>query len=198
VGRHPCRARSLLHPPLLELGIAFDIRARRPLPAPAKTGEPFLEIKEERIVLLLAVVADVHASFRLARHDCPHRCKAGRRNRLRLDAFAAGAADEKAGQIFGPRQATGMRRQNPLRTAPHKWPCVVKTVGGANSPRPSGADKVKCRCALYVPGWSARPMCGRTGLSVTENNMGHRPMPFDHGRRWGWGGESAIKNVLVS
>src|SRR6516225_1243479 len=27
VGRHPCRARSLLDPPLLELGIAFDIRA---------------------------------------------------------------------------------------------------------------------------------------------------------------------------
>ena len=80
-------------------------------------------------MLLLAVVADVHASFRLARHDCPHRRKAGRRNRLRIDAFAAGAADEKAGQIFGPRQATGMRRQNPL------------TAGGANSPRPSGADK---------------------------------------------------------
>src|SRR5262245_52245797 len=44
VGRHPCRARSLLDPPLLELRIAFDIRARWPLPAPPKTGEPFLEI----------------------------------------------------------------------------------------------------------------------------------------------------------
>src|SRR5262249_19741457 len=118
-----------------------DIRARRPLPAPAKTGEPFLEIKEEQIVLLLAVVADVHASFRLARHNRPHRRKAGRRNRLSIDAFAASAADEKAGQIFGSRQATGMRRQNPLRTAPHKWSCVVKTAGGANSPRRSGPYK---------------------------------------------------------
>src|SRR5262249_3471377 len=58
------------------------------LPAPAKTGEPFLEIKEERIVLLLAVVADVHAGFRLARHDCPHRRKTGRRNRVGIDASA--------------------------------------------------------------------------------------------------------------
>src|SRR5262249_40705890 len=102
----------------------------------------FLEIEEERIVLLFAVVADVHASFRLARHDCPHRRKTGRRNRARIDAFAAGAADEKVSQIFGPRQATGMRRQNPLRTAPHKWPCVVEMAGDANSPRPSGPDKV--------------------------------------------------------
>src|SRR5262249_10251645 len=90
--------------------------------APAKTGEPFLEIKEERIVLLLAVVADVHAGFRLTRHDCPHRRKTGRRDRVRIDTFAAGAADEQAGQIFGARQTTGMRRQNPLRTAPHEWP----------------------------------------------------------------------------
>src|SRR5262249_56307549 len=92
-----------------------------PLPAPPKTGEAFLEIKEERIVLLLAVVADVHASFRLARHHRPHRRKTGRRDRVRIDAFAAGAADEKVGQIFGPRQATGMSRQNPLRTAPPQY-----------------------------------------------------------------------------
>src|SRR5262249_4051622 len=135
------RSGTLWNPPLLDLGMACAIRARRPLPAPAKTGEPFLEIKEERIVLLLAVVADVHASFRLARHDCPHRRSTRCRNRLRIDAFAAGAADEKAGQIFRPRQAAGMRRQNPLRTAPHQWPRVAKMAGGANSPRPSGPDK---------------------------------------------------------
>ena len=75
-------------------------------------------------MLLLAVVADVHAGFRLARHDRLHRRKTGRRDRVRIDAFAAGASDEKAGQIFGPRQAAGVRRQNPLRTAPHKCPCA--------------------------------------------------------------------------
>jgi len=31
---------------------------------------------------------------------------------------------EKVSQIFGPRQAAGVRRQNPLRTAPHKRSCA--------------------------------------------------------------------------
>ena len=60
-------------------------------------------------MLLLAVVADVHASFRLARHDCPHRRKPGRRNRVRIDAFAAGAPDEKVGRS-SLRAAAGCRR----------------------------------------------------------------------------------------
>ncbi len=66
-GRHLSLGGVVLGPHALEFGIAVDVGARRALPAPAETGEPALEIEEEGIALLLAVVADVDPDLALFR-----------------------------------------------------------------------------------------------------------------------------------
>ena len=89
----------LLDPHALEVRIAVDIGARRPLPAAAESRQPRLEIEKEGIALLLAVVADVDAGVVLLAHDRPHRFAAGAIDFGRIDRVAARA------QRVEPRQA---------------------------------------------------------------------------------------------
>ena len=70
-------------------------------------------------MLLLAVVAHVDTGRSLHGNDCAQRLAACLGDRNRVDAFAAGTPDEKAGQVLRPRQASGVRGQYPLRAAPH-------------------------------------------------------------------------------
>src|SRR5215469_9432288 len=49
----------------LEEGIALDIGARPALPAAAEAAHAMAEIKEKAFALLLAIVGDVDAGFRL-------------------------------------------------------------------------------------------------------------------------------------
>src|SRR4029077_9727686 len=58
---------------LLEEGIALDIAARPALPRPAEPGHAVTDIKEERLALLLAVVADIDAGSELLVDDLRYR-----------------------------------------------------------------------------------------------------------------------------
>src|SRR5262249_5874492 len=104
---------------LLELGIAIDVGARGTLPAPAQAGEALAQIQEERLPLLLAVVADVDAGRRLLRHDRVQRVAAGGDGLGRVDRLAARARYEQAREALRARQAAGMRGEDALGAAPH-------------------------------------------------------------------------------
>src|SRR5215510_11973307 len=97
----------LLGPHALELGIAVDVGARRPLPAAAEPRQPRLEIEEERIARLLAVVADVDAGALLLAHDGRHRLASGAVDLHRVDGLAAGAQRIEPRELARPRQAAG-------------------------------------------------------------------------------------------
>ncbi len=99
----------LLDPHALEVRIAVDIGARRPLPTAAKSRQPRLEIEKEGIALLLAVIADVDAGVVLLAHDRPHRVASGaidlgridRARRARARRRAASARAAAAGCRYG-------------------------------------------------------------------------------------------------
>ena len=58
--------------------IALDVGALLPLPRAAEPGQPVADVEDERVALLLAVVADVDAGLDLLRHDGVQRGLAGR------------------------------------------------------------------------------------------------------------------------
>ena len=165
VRRHARLARRLLHPSLLEFGIAVDVGARRPLPAAAQPGQPVLEIKEKRIALLLAVVADVDAGLGLLGTIARNAARPAATISSAATRFAARAPNEKAGQFLRSRQASGMGGQNSFRAAPHGMALSVsgfatQILGGAGRraaasvgrqvPRPAtssgrSSDKIRAR-----------------------------------------------------
>ena len=71
----------------LNVGIALHVGARRPRPGAAEAAHAGAHIKEERLALLLAVVADVDAGVALSAHD-RFQCGAAGFGELRIDRFA--------------------------------------------------------------------------------------------------------------
>ncbi len=57
----------------MKIGIALDVGALSPLPRAAEPGQAITDVEDERVALLLAVVADVDAGFDLLRDDVLHR-----------------------------------------------------------------------------------------------------------------------------
>src|SRR5262249_11404154 len=117
--RHLGAARMLLRPHALEFRVAIDVGPRGPLPASAQTGQPALEIKKERVALLLAVVADIDAGGALLVDDAPHRLLAGLRDLSSVRRLAGSAHGVKPRQFPRPRQAAGVGGENPRSAALH-------------------------------------------------------------------------------
>ena len=111
---------GLLH----EDRVALDVGALAPLPRAAEPGQPVADVEQERVALLLAIVADVDAGLGLLRHDGGERRLAGRVQRGRIDRLAARAARIQPGQLDRPRQAAGMGGQDPLLASTHALPAA--------------------------------------------------------------------------
>src|SRR5262249_52517269 len=100
IGRYACLARRLLQPTFLEHRIAINVSTRRPLPGPTETGQSLFQIEEKRIALLLAVVSNVDASFRLFRHDGANSVKTSGSDFLGVDTLPESAPHEQASQVL--------------------------------------------------------------------------------------------------
>ena len=170
--RHRCHA-AAARPWLLVFGVAFDVGARRPLPCAAEPAHA-LDIKEECLALLFAVVADIDAGLGLPRYDRAQRGPASRDNFIRGDAFSARAPNEKVGQIFRPRQASGMRRQNSFLSCA----CMAMTLFlvGVLKPK-SRAARVRRAARLVWEGAGSEAGYFRDGRSSdkTRARPRHRP-----------------------
>ena len=125
----------LLDPHALEVRIAVDIGARRPLPATAKSRKSRLEIEKEGIALLLPVIANVDAGVVLLAHDRPHRFASGPINFGRIDRVAPCAQGVEPRQVAWPRQAAGMSRQYSRNAALHRFGLLISTHGKAAKER---------------------------------------------------------------
>ena len=113
-------ARLLLLQHLLEDRIAGDVAALPALPAAAKAAHAALDVEEEALALLLAIVADVDAGFDLLRHDLTQRIAAGGIERGGVDRLAGGAPCIEPDQRRRARQAAGMGRQDPIIAPAHR------------------------------------------------------------------------------
>ncbi len=113
------RRQHLLHL-RLQQRVALDIAPRPALPAVAKPAHPPPHVKEKRLALLLAVIADIDPGGDLLVDDPRQRRLAEPVELTLVDRLAAAAPDVKAHQFRRPRQAAGMRRQNPLGAPLHQ------------------------------------------------------------------------------
>ena len=107
---------------LLEDRVALDIAARPALPAAAEPAHAVADIEEERLALLLAVVADIDAGLDLLVDDPAQRRLAEPVEFGRIDRFAAGPPHIEPGQLRRARQAAGMGRQDAVVAALHFLP----------------------------------------------------------------------------
>ena len=94
---------GLLH----EDRITLDVGALAPLPRAAEPRQPVANVKEERVALLLAVVADVDAGFDLLCDDRLHGGASRRLQRRSIDRLAARTAARRAASA--PADAAGCR-----------------------------------------------------------------------------------------
>ena len=107
---------------LLEDRIALDVGALPPLPRAAEPAQPVADVEQERVALLLAVVADVDAGLDLL-GTIP--CIAALPAALQLvgDRPARRArAARRAGSAQRARQAAGMRGENASFASLHHPP----------------------------------------------------------------------------
>jgi hypothetical protein len=79
-----------------------------------------LHVQEKALALLLAVVADVDPGVELSGDHLPQGLLAGRFELRRIDRLALGAAHVQADQLGRPRQAAGVRGENPLLALLHR------------------------------------------------------------------------------
>src|SRR5690606_41157701 len=92
---------------------------RTTCPGAAKARHAMLNVEEETLALLLSVVAYVDAGCGLLRHDLPQRVAACTLQLGGIHRTALRAAAIEAHQLQRPRQAAGMRRQDPILAHPH-------------------------------------------------------------------------------
>src|SRR5262249_38141850 len=103
------RARAFL----LEFGVALDVGKRRSVAMAANAAEAAAQIENKGFPLLLAVGDDIDADRALlGDHPCNAIAACGGQ-RLLVDGLAARAPGEQAAQLRRPRQAAGVRRQDP-------------------------------------------------------------------------------------
>src|SRR5205807_9608682 len=93
---------------------------RPALPAAAKAAHAVADIEEERLALLLAVVADVDAGLDLLVDDPAQGFLAEPVKLGRVDLAAARPPDIEPGQLGRARQAAGMGRQDALVAPSHR------------------------------------------------------------------------------
>ena len=148
---------GLLH----EDRIALDVGALAPLPRAAEPGQPVADVEQERVALLLAIVADVDARFGLLRHDGVHRRLAGRLQLRRIDRLAARAARIEPGQLDRARQAAGMGGEDPLLASTHALPAAECRHFSPASSRRSGVK--------------AKPVCAAQTLHAQRLTVAKRP-----------------------
>ena len=85
----------------------------------AKPAEAVLDIGRIARLRHLAVIDEVDAGMRLFPDDLRNRVADARLERRAVDRHAFLLGEHRADQILGPRQAAGMRRQEPLRPIRH-------------------------------------------------------------------------------
>ena len=71
-----------------------------------------LDVREEALASLLAVVPNVDSGLELARDDVPGRVPDGGGERRGVDVVPAALSDEHLGEHPRPRQAAGVRRED--------------------------------------------------------------------------------------
>src|SRR5262245_47878461 len=106
-------------PHLLELGIALDVGARRPLPAAAEAGEAALEVEEERVALLLAVIADVDPGGALLLDHAMDGRAPGALDRSGIDRLSGRTLGIEPRELRRSRQAAGVSGEDAVHTALH-------------------------------------------------------------------------------
>src|SRR5271155_629449 len=148
----------LLHHPL-ECRIAQRVGARPALPRAAKAAHAVLNVEEETLALLLAVVADVDPRLGLLAQDRAQRLLADPFDLGGVDRFSFRSAHIEAGQLGWARQAAGMCCQDAVFAAAHchsfwlnSWVflSVARKQGAANA---AIENKIACRVAVFFVGW---------------------------------------------
>ena len=163
------RQQALLRPRLEQLGKAgkgHHVAHRRTLALAAEAAHAVADVGEEALARLLAVVADVDAALELAGDAAPGRLPHGRCDSGRLDRLAAAHPQLQLHQGCRPRQATGVRGQDPRFAALHCASSLVRRVLYAtrdpqSAPRPSpftgdgraapGASRNQCGADIEQP-----------------------------------------------
>jgi len=99
-----------------------EVLADAALRLTAVSRHPRRHVGLERDALLLAVIADVHASILLALHHLGHCAVKFVRHLLRVDRLARFALDQQLGDRFVARQATDMGGQDAVAARKHVSP----------------------------------------------------------------------------
>ena len=160
-----------------------------------------LHVQEETLALLLAVVADVHPGGDLLGHYPAQRLLAGRGELGRIDRLALRAAHVQPDQLGRPRQAAGVRGQDPLLAATHgsfvplEWLRRDSRAKQRHRCGPSGARQ------LLIQGGQRRAdpagklkICGIIIVSRCVRAKSQHDIALQHAvdpdRQRGWGGRS--------
>ena len=132
------RQQALLRPRLEQLGKAgkgHHVAYRRTLALAAEAAHAVADVGEEALARLLAVVADVDAALELAGDAAPGRLPHGCRDSGRLDRLAAAHPQLQLHQWCRPRQASGVRGQDPRFAALHGSPLIREGLYATRDPQ---------------------------------------------------------------
>ena len=152
----------------LEDRVAHDVPARPPSRGAAEAAHPMLDVEEEALALLLAVVADVDPGGDLPGHDPAQRRVPGRRKLVGIHRLAPGAAGIEPDQLRRPRQAAGMGRQDPILAPAHgsSSPSIHCIASHAPSSGTDAARAARTNCwSRVASGAPIRPASSRYAAS---------------------------------
>ena len=163
----PCEPRD--HQ-LEEVRMVEQVAHERPLARVAEAVHAVTDVGEEALARLLAVVADVDACFDL--------CGDGRRRRVldrsaqlrRVDRFAVATASVELGQRMRPRQAAGVRREDPRLARQHGSSLTAGRRAGCppGSNRVIAARRTRANLPRTRPRRGSHPCpCGRRGRTAS-------------------------------
>ncbi len=109
-------------------GEALDVRHDRTRPALTEAGQPVLDVGEEALARLFAVVADVDPTIALQSDDGRRRLLDRSGELVGIDVLSARATRVKRDEPLRARQAPGVRRQESA-VAPEHPPDSTRSVG---------------------------------------------------------------------
>jgi hypothetical protein len=120
---------------LCEFGKLREILIDECISAAAETIEPILDVRRVTRLRHLAIVDDVDSRIGLLAHHFEHGRAHSRRKRGAIDGHPLLLGVHDLDQVFGARQAAGMRGQKPLGAANHHLATVATARGSGASVR---------------------------------------------------------------
>jgi hypothetical protein len=117
--------------PSAEGWVVRDIGERPARPATAESAHAMADIKEERLALLFAVIADIDAGGDLLCNDIVHRGSADSVQSRGIDRLAERPPDIERSQFGRARQTAGMRGQDAILADEHHRVLPVTGCSGA-------------------------------------------------------------------